>query len=935
MWSEEREAGRSGRLIPDGSPEVPTPRRRGGGDDVGVGAGRGHLYLGRMFERGDRRGRDARARRWRAAALLGALTAMLALAGTARADVYWGGVLSGEPYGEVGAAPDNIAAWDTFERHAGKTVSMIDMSEPWGQFQESRLQAVRNRGAIPMVITSLPEGVSLEEVANGAQDAAIRAWAKKAKAWGYPFLFAPWWEMNGTWYHWGRDPHFVAAWRHFHDLVEEEGAKNVTWIWITNAIWWDSESDPAPYYPGDEYVNWVGMDSYNWGLNPLQPDRWFTPEHAYDPTLERLKEIAPGKPVCICETSSTEYGGNKADWIREVLTNYLPQHPEIKAYLWFNWNMAWDAGRRDWPIETSAPAQAAFRDGIQSSYYRASAPALPKLTTVPPPPAPGSVPAATAADLSAAGGSAASPRIAASPDGTTTAVWSRYNGENYVVQARRIGRDGTRGPTVDLSEDGHNGFAPQLAVASDGSALVVWLDFNGSNFLVKGRRLAPDGTTAGGVIDLSTATQSEADPEVAIGPDGTATVVWERTHVDWSGSYGYGSSLQVIERQVASDGALGESHTLSEKGRSAVEPQVDVGPDNTATVVWTRNDGTDSIVQARHVNADGAPAEPTYDLSASGGSAIEPRLDVGADGLARVAWTRFDGSHWVVQSRELSDSGEPAGSAHILSDASGDAAQPRLGLASDGTGFVVWKRYNGSSWIVQLRRIAADGSPAAPAVDLSLSGGDAAEPALALAPEGGATIVWDRRDGADWVAQRRSVDASGQPESPAENLSGPGERASQPQAVVAAEDSETAVWRRFDGAFDLIRAATRYEAPPPEGGPAAPSGTTAGGGRSKAAPPSNAFRLGKPRLNRRRGTALLPVLLPRPGIVTVTGGGIATVGGLRAAGRNTFLVRPKGAARRRLLLRGALNVRLTVFFRPSEGTPRSRGIGLTLRARPR
>ena len=52
--------------------------------------------------------------------------------------------------------------------------------------------------------------------------------------------------MNGEWYSWGRDPNFVAAWRHFHDIVVAGGATNVTWTWIVNSLWDDPLSDPTP-----------------------------------------------------------------------------------------------------------------------------------------------------------------------------------------------------------------------------------------------------------------------------------------------------------------------------------------------------------------------------------------------------------------------------------------------------------------------------------------------------------------------------------------------------------------------------------------------------------------------------------------------------------------------------------------------------------------
>ena len=130
-------------------------------------------------------------------------------------------------------------------------------------------------------------------------------------------------------------------------------------------------------------MDWVGVDAYNWGRNPLQPDRWTTPEETLTPTLNRLRQIAPGKPICVCENASTEIGGDKAAWISAMLRTYLPNHPEIKAYLWFNWNVQQNGGRWDWPIESSPRAQNAFRRGIRDRTYRSTLPPMPPLAKVP------------------------------------------------------------------------------------------------------------------------------------------------------------------------------------------------------------------------------------------------------------------------------------------------------------------------------------------------------------------------------------------------------------------------------------------------------------------------------------------------------------------------------------------------------------------------
>ena len=304
------------------------------------------------------------------------------------APMYGGATLDSEVYGGLTADPPyDLSAWNTFEQHAGKRITVFNLGQGWGTFDTNMFQVIRNRGAFPLVTMWLPSSVTLDDIVAGRQDRVIRDWAQKARAWGFPFLIRPWWEMNGGWYHWGRKPEYVAAWRRFHDLVVAEGATNVTWAWVTNTIWWDPLSDPAPYYPGDAYVDWVGFDAYNWGVNSLQPDHWTTPEETITPTLTRLRQIAPGKPICICELGSTEIGGDKAAWISEMMWKYLPLHPEIKAVLWFNWNNAQNDGRWDWPIESSSSALTAFRQGISDPTYLSTLPPMAPLTKVPTPPA--------------------------------------------------------------------------------------------------------------------------------------------------------------------------------------------------------------------------------------------------------------------------------------------------------------------------------------------------------------------------------------------------------------------------------------------------------------------------------------------------------------------------------------------------------------------
>jgi hypothetical protein len=726
-----------------------------------------------------------------------ALSMLLASGSAASGAMYFGATISGETYGQSGNAPWNSQAWNLFERHAGKKVAILNQSQSFASFNEYDANATYDRGAIPLVTMGL-QGTTLEAIAKGGQDTAIKRWAQEAKAWGHPFLFAPWWEMNGAWYAWGRSPYFVAAWQRFHDLVVGQGATNVTWTWLVNSIWADPASDPTRYYPGASYVDWMALDSYNWGRNPAQPDRWITPERTITPTLKVLRGLAPGKPVAIVEDASTEYGGNKTDWVREMLTTYLPHHPEIKAYMWFNWNFKKGEKREDWPIESSTPAQQQFRKAIQSSLFVSAPVSLPWLTKVVPP-GPRAGDAAEAKDISTAAETATGSDLAVAGNGTTTVVWSARGGSGaFTAFARQISPNGVRGPVRQLSASGQDALAPQVAVAPGGTATVTWVRFDGSNFVVQARRLLPGGTPEESTKVLSASGQDAAAPQVAVAAGGAATVVWKRFD---------GTHYLVQERRIAPDGTVEASaHALSEAGQDAVEPQVAVDGSGIATVVWSRFDGSDSIVQERRVGAGGSPAVTIANLSALGESAVQPRIAVTSGGVATIAWTRFDGLDWIVQARRLSPTGAYQGSIQSFSATGRGAAEPQVASAGDGTSTIVWSRFDGSSFVVQGRRMSPTGTLGA-TVNFSASGQDAADPQLGIGPGTRVTVIWSRFDGANWIVQRRDL-AAATSLGATENLSSAGRRASEGVVGWGGDGTLATSWRRFNGAGDVIQAKT-------------------------------------------------------------------------------------------------------------------------------
>jgi hypothetical protein len=352
-------------------------------------------------------GRVRRSRRWRAAVLGFALllASLLGLAGfwalgssgaSASPSVYWGAYIEatrtyGYLYGgQWGNAPWEVKALRRFEQNVGKRASIEHYGQPapWLQgFDPGTANLVQRRGDLNAIDMSTGN-VPLTDIANGDYDAAISTWAEAVKAWGHPLFLLLDEEMNGNWYPYSpgqngnTSAEFVAAWRHMHDVVTSVGATNVTWVWCPNV---DPSGTFTPFdqlYPGDDYVDWTGLNGYNWG-----GDGWMSFRSLFGDGYYALLRLAPSKPIMIGETASAERGGSKAAWITEALVGQLPrQFPQVKALLWFNWRIYEKNAWWPWEVESSAPSQRAFAAAIRSNYYAAGGGfgKLPLLTKIQP-----------------------------------------------------------------------------------------------------------------------------------------------------------------------------------------------------------------------------------------------------------------------------------------------------------------------------------------------------------------------------------------------------------------------------------------------------------------------------------------------------------------------------------------------------------------------
>jgi len=325
---------------------------------------------------------------------------------------YWGAWMDGDVYGAtnpgLGDAPWDETTWKLFESHAERAVSIVHFGQPapWQQaFSPTPLELTKKAGSIPLmdmgvgckvgVVCKAGESreeeelnrVSLSEINAGIYDTYYKNWAQAVAAYKYPFFFRWAWEMNGSWFKWGRDAaksptEFRLAWKHLHDIAEAAGASNITWVWCPN-VNFTGGAPLAPLYPGDAYVDWTCLDGYNEGLNTFASIF----ESAYG---EITGSIAPSKPMMVAETATVEASSSSliaAEWIRLMFSSLPVKFPKIKALLWFNWNIVEKGKEWEWPIEWTETRRKAFAQTVTSPYFSGndfgSLPALQKINPLP------------------------------------------------------------------------------------------------------------------------------------------------------------------------------------------------------------------------------------------------------------------------------------------------------------------------------------------------------------------------------------------------------------------------------------------------------------------------------------------------------------------------------------------------------------------------
>lgn len=294
-------------------------------------------------------------------------------------------------------APGDVTAISSFKLQTGRTPAVWMIFQSWSGWNEFPIAQARlaNEQHSTLMVTWEPWGGrrndhswTCQNVVSGHYDGYIRSYARAVKFAEVPVMIRFAHEMNGDWYPWSTAYNgygkrnndnspamFAAMWKHVVSIFRKEGATNAKWVWSPNIIYTNNFNDQAQQerdlfalYPGDEWVDWVGVSVYNDGSKRA----WHSFSSLFDSTYAALTQLSP-RPLMIAELGVTEEGApegqTKAAWLEQTLGSDIPEHYKRVRLVTYFCRDKTATGEANYRFDSSPASLAAFREVANSPLY--------------------------------------------------------------------------------------------------------------------------------------------------------------------------------------------------------------------------------------------------------------------------------------------------------------------------------------------------------------------------------------------------------------------------------------------------------------------------------------------------------------------------------------------------------------------------------------
>ena len=409
--------------------------------------------------------------------------------------------------------------------------------------------------------------------------------------------------------------------------------------------------------------------------------------------------------------------------------------------------------------------------------------------------------ATTIAPIAPSTDNARDPQIAFDTSGNALAVWTQLDGTRNDIWARRyIPGTGWGVTAVRIGNNLSAASSPQIAFDTSGNALAVWTQLGGDIWANRYIAGTGTGTGWGTAVVIDNRADAASSPQIAFDTNGNALAVWiqsdgTRDNI-WAKRYiaGTGTGTGWAADAVLIGNTLGP----------ASSPQIAVDTNGNALAVWTQSDGTQNNILANRYRFNSV-WEGVVPIGNITGAASSPQIAFDTNGNALAVWTQLDGTRNDIWANRYTSSNVWGTAALIETNDTGNASTPQIAFDTSGNALAVWGQIGGtiSSFKIWANRYTLNsGWGTAELIDAP-SDGTASSPQIAFDASGNALAVWMQPDlGIDNIWANRYTRNTGW--STAVLIERNEGDAATPQIAVDTNGNALAVWRQTDGTRNNI-----------------------------------------------------------------------------------------------------------------------------------
>jgi len=329
------------------------------------------------------------------------------------------------------------------------------------------------------------------------------------------------------------------------------------------------------------------------------------------------------------------------------------------------------------------------------------------------------------------------PQVAVDSNGTIYMAWEDDTATNSnILFSHSTDGGATFSAPINLSNTSGLSFAPRITTGTAGNVYVTWQDDTPGNTVIMFSHSTDAGVTFVAPINLSNGSANSSTQQVAVDAAGNVFVVWENDTLN----------LGIFFSRSTDGGATFSAPVaLSTNTLGSFSPQLAIGLSGNLNVVWEDDANGGADISFSDSSDHGATFSLPESLSFHTGNSMNAQIATDLNGNIDVIWQNDSPGHFDVFFSRSADNGVTFSTPRNISNGSGEAEDPQLGLDTKGNINAIWEDNTPSVFNpdIYFARSTDGGVTFSSPLNISNDSGISANPFLTVDVGGNINVAWE------------------------------------------------------------------------------------------------------------------------------------------------------------------------------------------------